>query len=150
MPYLGQNFVNYYNANLRVASKKEFVHQMLILSARLFEAVIVQMKGQYHGDIKPDNICIDDNGRINFIDFARNNNATRLYAAPEILANESLGTVQSDVYALARTLSCKIVRKTSAAIVFTLVIGISALKYTIPIFNKCKSPIISSFSFKTT
>ncbi len=105
MPYLGQNFVNYYNANLRVASKKEFVHQMLILSARLFEAVIVQMKGQYHGDIKPDNICIDDNGRINFIDFARNNNATRLYAAPEILANESLGTVQSDVYALARTLA---------------------------------------------
>ncbi len=106
LPYLGKNLMDYFNKYFLVMPASLFVRDMLKISAHLYSAVLEQMKGKYHGDLKSDNFCINDEGKISVIDYTRHNAHTTRYAAPEVLTamNGRAGTVKSDVYSLARSL----------------------------------------------
>lgn len=92
MPYLGQSLFDYLENHLfKLAAKKEdgrFIHEVLKLTVRLFSAVETQLKGQFHGDLKHDNFCIDKNGKVSVIDFSKLRYFTPVYASPEQLKNE--------------------------------------------------------------
>lgn len=88
MPYLGKNLADYYDSYISVLPNEQFVLEMLKVTHRAYAALATQMKGKFHGDIKAENLCINKNGNIYIIDYNKGAELTRLYAAPEILANE--------------------------------------------------------------
>ncbi len=74
----------------------------------------VHAAGWTHGDVKPENIMVAENGHVTLLDFgfARRGSLTALasfegtpeYAAPELLVNASLVSPASDLFAVGRIL----------------------------------------------
>ena len=90
----------------KINTKKgeDFIYELLNFSAKLFFALAEQFKGKVHGDIKIDNICVDEAEKLWIIDYRRVNNFTYHYASPEVLLRSSNITPASDVYSAARSL----------------------------------------------
>ena len=84
------------------------------------ELTVVHRAGLLHGDVKPANIIVSDDGRGTLVDLGlaapwREGGAvarglTPKYAAPELFAGEKL-TVRAEVYALGATLSEALARR---------------------------------------
>lgn len=65
MEYIGVSFYDYMN-ELK-GSRFEISHQIGIQLVELIE--LFHAKGHVHNDIKPDNYCLDKNGKLSLIDY---------------------------------------------------------------------------------
>lgn len=96
------------------AKKSVSIRLKLERIIKVTEAVVyLHSRGLVHGDIKPENILLDDQGRPYLADFGscqlvKSPDAevvgTPAYLAPEIVCGKSPATLASDVYALGATL----------------------------------------------
>lgn len=102
LPYFGEDFVSFYEKTIFDKPPQELIYQFLKYTAKVFYAIDQQLKNIIHGDIKPNNICVDADGEVWLIDYHRANQFTYHYAAPELLSCKKNLTCAVDVYSAAR------------------------------------------------
>lgn len=107
--YLGMDLSDYYNDFIFKVYNQEallpkYILEVLRVSYLAFDGLATVMKGEVHGDIKPENFIVVGGEEILPIDFDRPERYTPIYASPERLNNKKT-TAKSDVWSLMRAIA---------------------------------------------